>query len=136
VNEPVFLDTSALYAVFDSSDAFHAAAAEAWKSLVASDAPLHTSNYVVVELSALLQRRLGLAAVDALATLVMPWVRVAWIEERIHEQAMAALLGAGKRDLSLVDHSSFIVMRKLGVRRALTVDEHFGQQGFEVVPEL
>jgi predicted nucleic acid-binding protein len=134
MRDPVFVDTSALYAVFDGDDAFHAAAAEAWRGLLASDVPLHTSSYVLVELQALLQRRLGLAAVDALMTYVAPFVNVAWIDERVHAQAMAAVLGARKRDVSLVDHASFIIMRKLGVRTALTIDEHFVQQGFNVLP--
>jgi len=51
-------------------------------------------------------------------------------------EAVAALLGAGKRDVSLVDHASFIIMRKLAVRTALTLDRHFAQQGFRVLPKL
>jgi uncharacterized protein len=134
MSDAVFLDTSALYAVFDGDDASHVSAAEAWRSLLASDAPLHVSSYVLVELQALLQRRLGLAAVDALATYVAPFVNVAWVDERVHAQATAAVLGARRRDVSLVDHTSFIIMRKLGVRTALTLDEHFVQQGFAVLP--
>jgi predicted nucleic acid-binding protein len=33
-----------------------------------------------------------------------------------------------------VDCVSFEVMRRLGIRRAFTLDEHFREQGFEVVP--
>jgi uncharacterized protein len=135
MSEPVFLDTSALYAVFDADDSSHQAASEAWGALLASGAPIHTSNYVLVELMALLQRRLGPVAVDALATYVMPWVSVTWVDNRVHEQAIAALLGAGKREVSLVDHASFIIMRKLGVRTALTLDAHFLDQGFKAIPE-
>ncbi len=136
MKDPVFLDTSGLYAVFDGDDSTHPAAAEAWRTIVASGASLHTSSYVLVELAALLQRRLGPVAVDALGTFVMPWVQVAWIDERIHDQALAALLAVGKRDLSLVDCASFVLMRRLGVRRVLTADRHFAEQGFTVVPEL
>jgi predicted nucleic acid-binding protein len=136
VSEPVFLDTSALYALLDGDDASHPAVNEAWRGVLTSEAPLHTSSYVLVELEALLQRRLGLAAVDALTTFVLPWVSISWVDERIYEQATAALLGAGKRDVSLVDHASFIIMRRLGVRTALTLDGHFAQQGFSVVPQV
>ena len=136
MTEPVFLDTSGLYAVFDADDSTHPAVAETWRTLVESGAPLHTSSYVLVELAALLRRRLGLPAVEALATFVMPWVNVSWVEDRVHEQALAALLAAGKRDLSLVDCASFVLMRRLGVRAVLTVDRHFADQGFAVVPTL
>ena len=130
----VFLDTSALYAVFDGDDASHKVVAEAWRELVGSAASLHTTNYVLVELQALLQRRLGVEAVDALSTYLVPLLNVAWIDERVHAQATAALLGARRRDVSLVDHTSFIVMRSLGLRSALTVDRHFVEQGFRAVP--
>jgi predicted nucleic acid-binding protein len=136
MTDPVFLDTSGLYAIFDGDDSTHPAVAEAWRTIVDSDASLHTSSYVLVELTALLQRRLGLAAVNALTTFVMPWVHVAWIDDRVHDQALAALLAAGKRDLSLVDCASFVLMRRLGIRRVLTVDKHFVGQGFTVVPKL
>ncbi len=136
MTEPIFLDTSGLYAVFDAGDSSHAAVAEVWRTLVDSSAPLHTSSYVLVELTALLQRRLGLGAVDALTSFVMPWVNVSWVDDRTHDQALAALLAAGKRDLSLVDCVSFVLMRRLGVRSVLTVDRHFAGQGFAVVPKL
>jgi predicted nucleic acid-binding protein len=136
VTDPVFLDTSGLYAVFDGDDSTHPAVAEAWRTIVDSGAPLHTSGYALVELTALLQRRLGLAAVDALATFVLPWVNVSWVDDRVHDQALAALLAARKRDLSLVDCASFVLMRRLGIRTALTVDRHFAEQGFTVVPKL
>ncbi len=134
MSDRVFLDTSALYAVFDADDAAHAAAAAAWAGLLSSDTGLHTSNYVLLELKALLQSRLGLDAVDALTTYVTPFVNVAWIDERTHAQAAAALLGARRRDVSLVDHASFIIMRNLGIRTAFAVDRHFAEQGFTPLP--
>jgi len=61
---------------------------------------------------------------------------VSWVDDRTHDQALAALLAAGKRDLTLVDCASFVLMRRLGVRTVLTVDRHFAGQGFTVVPKL
>lgn len=130
----VFVDTSALYAVFDGDDEGHAAAARAWQGLIRADAPLHTNSYVLVELNALLQSRLGVNAVEALATHVLPWVNVVWVDHTLHAQAVAALLVARRRDLSLVDCVSFAVMRRLGLRRAFTLDSRFAEQGFAVLP--
>jgi len=132
--EGVFLDTSGLLAVFNGDDAEHPPAARVWDSLLRADLPLHTSNYVLVELSALLQRRMGVSAVEALATYVLPWVNVVWIDEDLHAQAMTGLLVARRRDLSLVDCASFAMMRRLGLRRAFTLDGHFAEQGFELLP--
>ena len=130
----VFLDTSALFAVFHRDDADHDPAARTWEGLIRSDSSLHSTNYVLVELTTLLQKRLGVDAVDALATYVLPWVNVTWIDESLHTRSMAGVLTARRRDLSLVDCASFATMRKLGLRRVFTLDAHFAEQGFEVLP--
>ena len=65
---------------------------------------------------------------------MLPWVNVVWVDEVLHQTAMAGLLVARRRDLSLVDCASFAVMRRLGLRRAFTLDGHFAEQGFEVLP--
>ena len=130
----VFLDTSALYALFDGDDSRHATAAQTWEELLRSESPLHTSSYALVELSALLQSRLGIGAVDALGTYVLPWVSVLWIDQDLHAQAVAGLLAARRRDLSLVDCAAFAAMRRLGLRRVFTFDGHFAEQGFILFP--
>jgi predicted nucleic acid-binding protein len=130
----VFLDTSGLFAVFHSDDVHHTRAALVWQTLAEDDVPLHTSNYVLVELASLLQRRLGLGAVDALSSHVLPWVHVLWVDEALHAQAVAGVLAAQQRDLSLVDCASFAAMRRLGLRRAFAFDSHFAGQGFEALP--
>ncbi|MBN1631953.1 MAG: PIN domain-containing protein [Thermoleophilia bacterium] len=132
--EGVFLDTSGLFAVFHRDDVRHDAAGRAWESLLRSESSLHTSSYVLVELTALLQRRLGVDAVDALTTYVLPWVNVVWVDESLHREATAGLLAARRRDLALVDCASFAVMRRLGLRRVFTFDGHFAEQGFELLP--
>ena len=43
-------------------------------------------------------------------------------------------LAARRRDLSLVDVVSFLVMRREGLTRAFTLDPHFSEQGFECIP--
>lgn len=132
--EPILLDTSALYAVFDGSDSHHTAVAQIWEQLVMSDASLYITNYVLLETIALLQRRLGARAVEALHDHVLPWVRVIWVDETLHREALAALRIAGRRDLSLVDCVSFTAMRRHGLGIAFTMDRHFAEQGFRVLP--
>jgi uncharacterized protein len=134
MNEGVFVDTSAIYAVFDSSDRWHDAASRQWRDLTKADVPLHTSNYVVVELSTLLQMRLGVSAAEALSIYVVPWLHVVWVDATTHDKAMAGVLAARRRDLSLVDCTSFAIMRSLGLRKVFTFDPHFAEQGFEVLP--
>lgn len=130
----VFVDTSALLAVLDAGDRGHAAAARAWSDLVAGEHELVTSSYVLVETFALVQSRLGVEASRALDQELLPAVGTLWLEEGVHRAAVSALLTAGRRRLSLVDCASFETMRRHGITTALTLDRHFAEQGFEVLP--
>ena len=130
----VFVDTSALYAVLDRDDEFHAAARESWIRLLSAGESLVTSNYVVVECFALVQHRLGMDAVRVFNDDILPVLSVLWMMEESHSSAAQAVLAAGRRDLSLVDCSSFLLMRQAGIRNAFAFDRHFAEQGFEVQP--
>lgn len=59
----VFVDTSALFALVDRDDEFHGPARSFFPELATRT--LVTHNYVVVEMIALVQARLGLAAARA-----------------------------------------------------------------------
>lgn len=130
----VFVDTSALYALFDRDDRGHADVAAAWTELLSGNRVLVTSNYVLLETTALLQRRLGLAAVHDLDDRIVPLLRVQWITEPIHHRAMVRLRRTDRRDVSLVDCSSFLLMENAGIRDALALDEDFSAAGFRLLP--
>lgn len=129
----VFLDTSALLAVLDADDLYHGEAETIWLRLLASDELLLTSNYVLVETTALAQSRLGLEAVRALAQDIMPALQIHWIDEALHEAGLHTTLEEARRKLSLVDCTSFEVMRRHEVTRAFAFDRHFAEQGFELL---
>jgi uncharacterized protein len=61
----ILVDTSALYAALDADDDYHFAARNRWEQLLRDGASLLTT-YVVVETTALVQRRLGMPAVRVL----------------------------------------------------------------------
>jgi predicted nucleic acid-binding protein len=75
-----------------------------------------------------------MGAVRRLVDDLVPLLDVAWIDADLHAEAREALLAAGRRNVSLVDWTSFLVMRRHGVRRAFTFDADFAAEGFEVVP--
>ncbi len=128
-----FVDTSALYAAIDRSDAMHPIVAPAFGELLDREW-LVTSSYVVVESAALVQSRLGMTAAGDLHERLLPALDVEWVDEEVHHSAVAALLASERRDVSLVDRVSVEVMRRCSIRRALTVDPHFTEAGFDLVP--
>ena len=134
----LFVDTSIWYAAADSSDRSNARS----KAILKSGETLVTSDHVLVETWTLLHHRLerkaaegfwevlrsGIALIEAvtLADLEVAWdIGVSW-----HDQ-----------DFSLVDRTSFAVMRRLGIDRVASLDAHFAvfrfgprrRQSFHVV---
>jgi uncharacterized protein len=126
-----FVDTSALFALLDGDDRNHASARTLFSGLMEDRTTLVTSNYVLVESFALLQRRIGIEAARALQHRLVPILHVKFVSPDVHRLAVAALLGASKRSLSLVDCVSFELMRSFGIARAFAFDRHFQENGFQ-----
>ena len=118
----LFVDTSIWYAAADSADRSNARA----KAILKSGEALVTSDHVLVETWTLLHHKLqyraaerfwdglrgGIAIIEAvgLADLEAAWeIGLSW-----HDQ-----------DFSIVDRTSFAVMRRLGIERVASLDEHF-----------
>ncbi len=80
----VFIDTSGLYAMLVADDAHHGEAAAAFRRIVEAAAQLWTTSYVLVETVALLQRRVGMAAVRAFAESIRPLLTVRWVTAADH----------------------------------------------------
>ena len=130
----ILVDTSALYALLDRDDANHADAERSFADLRRRASELVTHNYVLVEAAALVHRRLGPAATRALLEDLLLPVEVIWVDRDLHRRAESALLAAARRRLSLVDWTSFEVMRRLGVRSAFAFDRDFAAEGFALIP--
>lgn len=128
----VFVDTSALYAVLDDDEPTHERALATWRSLVRST-KLITHSFVVIECVELVRRRLGPAAVTDLTDGLLPVIDVVWVDEALHAIALEAARAAAWRQ-SLVDHTSFVVMRRAGIELAFAYDSDFEPAGFRFIP--
>jgi len=130
----VFLDTSALLAILNAGDRFHQPAKQVWEEVLSTETTLITSNYILLETIALLQHRFGMEAVRLFENELSVIIDVAWVDEATHRQGMSALLAANRRQLSLVDCTSFEIIRQGGVDKVFTFDPHFHEQGFDIIP--
>jgi len=131
----IFIDTSAFLAVLNANDQFHPAARQQWEEMLAADTVLFSSNYVILETTTLLQHRFGIEAVRLFESDILTILEIIWVDEAVHKRGMSALLVANRRNLSLVDCTSFEIMRLIGLETAFTFDPHFYEQGFKVIPE-
>ncbi|HEX5808262.1 MAG TPA: PIN domain-containing protein [Anaerolineales bacterium] len=132
--EKIFVDTSALFALVSMEDQAYTTALSSWGEMVYSQSILITNNYVLVECFSLLQHRLGIEAVRDLQLRIVPLLQVDWISEQGHSSIVNDVLTANRRQLSLVDCSCFESMRRMGINKVFSFDDHFREQGFEVIP--
>lgn len=129
----VFADTSALFGLMTRDDRVHGEATRAFHYLSQQQAMLVSSSYVLVETIALLQNRLGLAAVQDFHARFLPLLEIIWVDERWHQRAMQRLLSSQRRQLSLVDCLSFEIIEIKKLDYAFAFDEHFQQEGIPVI---
>ena len=130
----IFVDTSAIYALLDANDRYHLLARSVWIEWIEQPVSFICSNYVLLESLALIQRRLGMEAAQRFVAEMVPVFRLRWIKPAIHMAALSAWLAARRRNVSLVDYTSFELMRQAGIHTVFTFDRHFAEQGFEVLP--
>jgi predicted nucleic acid-binding protein len=118
----IFIDTSIWYAAADAGDVGNARA----KAILADSGPLVTSDHVLIETWTLLHHRIHRRAADGFwegmrngvatlepvgaADLEAAWqIGIAWRDQ----------------DFSIVNRTSFAVMRRLGIEQAASFDDHF-----------
>ena len=130
--KPVFVDTSGFYAFLDGTDPFHAQARELFLRASAERWQLFTSSYVVHESWALIQARLGWAAVEDWLDTLLPMCEIVWVDETLHRLGMARARQARERRLSLTDCVSFEVMTSRNCSEAVADDEHFRKLGYRL----
>jgi len=128
----IFADTSGFIALMDADDAFHEMASRAWKDYIAQGCILCTSDYVRLESWALIQRRLGIQAALDFADLILPACEIMQVGDDGFTSSVNQWRMARRRNLSLVDITSFHVMRRHQITKALSFDAHFTEEGFEI----
>jgi len=126
----IFLDTSAIYAWADAADPNHHTAVRRLQRILERGEELLTHNYVLLESIALIQARLGLAAAINLARDSKAFV-IEWVDDDLHASGIRELERSKKRHVSLVDHISFLVMRRRHVPTAFAFDRDFTSAGFQ-----
>jgi predicted nucleic acid-binding protein len=126
----IFVDSSFWIGLGMPSDTRHADATKLYAEL--AHASLVTSNLIRGETWTFLRRRSGHpAAVDFLDRLDRSrQTRIVRISERLEDEALAWLRRRDEREYSLVDATSFALMRSLRIREALAFDGDFAAAGF------
>jgi predicted nucleic acid-binding protein len=118
----LFVDTSIWYAAADRSDAGNLKA----KAVLSRGEPLVTTDHILVETWTLIRHRLGRRPAERF------WEGIRQGAATVESVGAADMDSAweigkayGDQDFSIVDRTSFAVMRRLGIERAASLDDHF-----------
>ena len=65
---------------------------------------------------------------------LLPAIDMQWVTKEIHEMATAAFVAVRRRELSLADCTSFVMMGVASGREAFASDKHFKEEmsGFPI----
>ncbi len=132
----MFVDTAAWVAAADAADAAGSAVRQARDQWLSNGGVLTTTDCVIDETLTTIRFRLGPDAAEAWWLTIdgSARLRIESIDEARRERALSLFFRYRDKRFSFTDCSSFVLMRELQIRRALTLDHHFRQAGFEVVP--
>ena len=126
----IFLDTVGLLALWDEADQWHAAAQAIYAQILSQRRRFITTSFILLECGNAAARRpyrhhvfLLREKMESRNDLIVPtnddW-QAAW---EAYDRGDAGAAG-------VVDHVSFVVMRRLRVTEAFTNDRHFQAAGF------
>jgi len=126
----IFADTSGLFALLVKNDYMYVRASENFNYFAEKNVQLVTSSFVLVETTALLQKRIGMAPIHDFIAKILPLLEVIWVDDKWYVRAIQRLLAQNNKNVSLVDCISFEIMDSLEIECAFAFDKHFEENGF------
>jgi len=132
----IFLDASFWVAYRDEDQAQHAEAAKLLIELFRRKIFFTTTMPVICEIHAAFSRNTRKRALVLRDLWNNPVVKIEPVSHQDHIAALEILQLNQDKTYSLCDAISFVVMRRLQIRSAVSFDHHFRQFGeFEILPE-
>ena len=133
--EAVFIDSGAWIALALTRDPLHGQAVDAWNHVIGAGGRLHTSVPVVLETFTFLDRNTS-------REVALTWrasldnTRQLKILDCTASDVRNAWAYFERRDLhklSAVDATSFVLMKRHGIKTAFAFDHHFASAGFQLL---
>ena len=132
----LFVDSAGWIAAADAADPMNEAVRLIRDDWLRDGGEFVTTDYVIDETLTILRGRLSLNAAETWWKQVeaSTRVRIEWMDASRMERARAIFFKYKDKSFLFTDCTSFVVMKELRLRKVLTLDGHFRQAGFEVVP--
>lgn len=132
MKELVFIDTSAIYALINKKDPGHKKMEDFLKKFKGS---LFVTNYVFDESVTLIRARLGHEKAVFVGNILLksPQIEKIWVTPDDEKKAWELFVSRSDKSYSFTDCTSFVVMRRIKIKKCLALDGHFRQEGFEEI---
>ncbi len=132
----LFVDTAFFIALEDAGDQQHSAALEFWRGFREKPGPIVTTSYVFDEVVTFFNSRGHHAKAVEIGQRLLgsASVLLVHVDELVFHEAWRMFERCRDKQYSLTDCVSFVVMKSLRLRTALTFDKHFAQAGFVTRP--
>lgn len=130
----IFVDTSAIIALTIVQDDFHQKSVE-WK-ILHQDETFTTSNLVVMETVSWIRHKYGKSLAERTSKYLISGegLQIERVTMDDEQEAWKLFYCLDGRGFSMIDTTSFTLMRRLKVNEAFTFDEDFKKLNFTVYP--
>ena len=134
--DSIFLDTGYIIALEASDDQNHEASLQHWSLFVKNLPPVVTTSYVFDETVTFFNNRGHHQKSVEIGTnlLKSPSIKFIHVDQALFQEGWTYFKKHSDKTYSLTDCISFVLMKHLGIKRALTFDGHFMQAGFKTLP--
>lgn len=137
----IFVDTSAFIALLDKDESFHAKCKDFFVELSKSDLDnvLVTTDYVLSELFTWMRctkHEPVAKVVNFLKDFKVSDIELVGITKPVFDDAFELMVKFNDQYFSFTDCVSFVVMKDLNAKEALTLDKHFKIAGFNNLLEV
>jgi len=126
VPNKLFIDTNIFVALKDKNDSTHTRALGMLAQIEKQKIALFTSSDIIGETLTVMAMKLGKAAAnDFLSGYMISGVEEIFVDEEIHTQSRELFFQVVSKNVSFIDCSSVVVMRKEHIQTIFTFDRDF-----------
>ena len=129
----VFMDTSAVVALFNRKDDNHHIAKELFQEIIRRRIKLYITDYILDESITTVLSRVGHKVAVQTGAFLMKTdiIKIIWLSTELKLRVWEYFKRHKDKNYSFTDCTSFVLMKEMRLRHYIAFDEHFRQAGVE-----
>jgi predicted nucleic acid-binding protein len=135
MNSSIFIDTSALIAIMNKKDQYHARAIDIFTAIVKGNNNLIITSHIFAETITRIERKVSAKQAILAGKMLLNnnGIKIIIPQEGIIDNAWNIFQKYQDQEFSFVDCISFAVMKEMRITKAFAFDKHFKIIGFETL---